>query len=100
MAKPRPTAIAPFSMRMDPQTRARLEEEARRSRRSSSYIAARAIEAFLDSRQEKRAAIAAAVAEADKGAFVSSEAIDQWMDSWGSEHELPFPQADAKLPRR
>ena len=42
----------------------------------------------------KEAAIKAAVAEADKGVFVSSEAVDRWMESWGTDNELPIPEPD------
>jgi len=36
-------------------------------------------------------AVDAAIAEADKGIFVSQEAVDRWMESWGTENELPMP---------
>ncbi|CAN7687505.1 hypothetical protein [Rhizobium sp. LjRoot254] len=39
-------------------------------------------------------AIEAALAEADKGIFVSQEAVDRWMESWGTENELPMPEPD------
>jgi len=39
-------------------------------------------------------AVDAAVAEADKGIFVSQEAVDRWMESWGTENELPMPEPD------
>lgn len=35
-----------------------------------------------------------AIAEADRGIFVSSEAVDRWMESWGTENELPMPEPD------
>lgn len=47
-----------------------------------------------DSRSEdKRAAIEAAVEEADKGRFISSEAMNAWIDSWDTDEELPVPTA-------
>jgi hypothetical protein len=42
----------------------------------------------------KEAAISAAFAEADKGIFVSSEALDRWMASWDTDNELPIPEPD------
>jgi predicted transcriptional regulator len=39
-------------------------------------------------------AIRAAIAEADKGIFVSSEAVHRWMDSWDNDDELPIPEPD------
>ena len=41
-----------------------------------------------------------AEAEADKGAFISQEAMMRWMDSWNDdgEPELPMPEPDIFLP--
>jgi predicted transcriptional regulator len=87
------TAV-PFSLRLDEATRARLEEEARRLDRPASQIAQRAIQRYLDAQEALRRAIDAAVAEADAGSFISAEAIGAWMESWGTEHELPPPERD------
>ncbi|MDQ0396359.1 CopG family ribbon-helix-helix protein [Labrys monachus] len=84
----------PFSLRLDPSVRERLDREARRLDRSSSWLATRAIEIFLDARDAKRRAIEAAVAEAENGEFISSEAMGRWMDSWDTDHELPAPEVD------
>ena len=87
-------APVPFSLRLDAGIKSRLDQEARSADRSASYIAAKAIEAFLDTREAKRRAIEAAMAEADKGVFISQEAMTRWMDSWDTEHELPAPEPD------
>lgn len=42
----------------------------------------------------KDEAIRAAIAEADKGVFVSSEAVHRWMESWDTDNELPMPEPD------
>ena len=39
-------------------------------------------------------AIKAALAEADKGVFVSAEAVHRWMESWDTDNELPIPEPD------
>ena len=49
---------------------------------------------MLRSRAEKRAAIHAAVAEAETGAFVSQTAMDTWISSWDTDSELPPPEPD------
>ena len=87
-------SLAPFSLRLDSRTKARLEREARAADRSASYLAIRAIEAFLDAREAKRNEIEAAIAESDRGVFVSQEAMARWMDSWGTDNELPPPAPD------
>lgn len=85
---------ATFSMRLDTKTKTALETEARRQDRSSAYIAKEAIESYLDKQAYKRESLAAAIAEADKGVFVSGEAVDRWMESWDTDTELPRPEPD------
>ena len=87
-----------LSLRIDANLKKSLELEARREERSASYLAVKAIEAMLRERAEKRAAIREAVSEADKGAFISQEAMDAWVSSWGEESELPPPEPDAQIP--
>jgi predicted transcriptional regulator len=84
----------PFSLRLDPETRARLEEEARRLDRPASQIAQRAIARYLDAQQALREQIDAAAAEADRGVFVSSDAVNAWLDGWGTDGETPPPTPD------
>ena len=85
---------ATFSMRMDAKTKKALESEAQRRDRSAAYIAGEAIAAYLDKQAYKRECLLEAAAEADKGVFISEEALDRWMDSWGDENELPPPEPD------
>ena len=65
-----------LSLRIDADLKKSLEREARREERSTSWLAVKAIEAMLRGRAEKRAAVRAAVAAADKGVFISQEAMD------------------------
>ena len=83
-----------LSLRIDADLKKSLEQEARREERSTSYLAAKAIEAMLRGRAEKRAAIRAAIAEADEGAFISQDAMDAWISSWDTDRELPPPKPD------
>ena len=88
-----------LSLRIDADLKKNLEREARREERSASYLAVKAIEAMLRDRAEKRAAIRAAVSEADEGAFISQEAMDTWVSSWGEDSELPPPEPDVQIAR-
>ena len=83
-----------LSIRIDANLKKSLEREAMREERSTSYLAVKAIEAMLRGRARKRAAIRAAVAEADEGAFISQDAMDTWISSWDSESELSPPEPD------
>lgn len=85
---------APFSLRLNPELRARLETEAKQADRSASYIVTQAIKHYLDSQAAKHKAIQAAIAQADLGHFISSEAVSEWVDSWGTDNELPKPNID------
>ncbi len=84
----------PVSLRLDDDTRSRLAAEAARLDRPAAQIATRAIRSWLDAQDALRQQIDDAVAEADQGVFVSSEAVGAWMDSWGTEHGTPPPEAD------
>ena len=87
-------ASVPFSFRLDESLKKRLEQAAQGQDRSASYMAVKAIEQFLNARDTKRSAIEEAVKEADKGVFISSQAMNNWMDSWESDEELPVPEPD------
>ncbi|GLS17742.1 putative antitoxin ParD2 [Labrys miyagiensis] len=87
-------STVPFSLRLNPDVKERLDTEAKRIDRSSSWLATQAIEAMLDARTAKEEAIRLALIEAEKGEFISSEAMHRWIDSWGTENELPEPEID------
>ncbi|AXS39330.1 hypothetical protein [Breoghania sp. L-A4] len=88
------TSSARFSMRLEPELKAWLEQEAKRQDRSAGYIAARAIAAQKVRSEARHRVIAEAIAEADKGIFVSEEAMNAWVASWDTDMELPEPQPD------
>jgi predicted transcriptional regulator len=56
---------------------------------------------FLKNSEAERRLLKERIAEADKGVFVSAEAMHRWIESWGTENELPPPEPDVFLkPRR
>ena len=92
------TSGTTFSVRLPPETKRELEEYARATKRSSAFIAKEAIEAHLAERRAYLAAIDEAIKEADEtGEFVSWEVTKRWMDSWGTNNELPPPEPDIFL---
>jgi predicted transcriptional regulator len=92
-----PTQGMPLSLRLDPAVKTRLQQEASRVDRSLSYVVQNAIVAFLDAKDQKRQIIADALAEADKGIFISAENMSAWVESWGNEGELAEPTPDLDL---
>lgn len=56
---------------------------------------------FLRRSAAERKLLKERIAEADKGVFISEEAMHRWIESWGTENELPPPEPDVFLkPRR
>jgi predicted transcriptional regulator len=45
------------------------------------------------------AAIDEALAEADKGVFVSGEAVIEWLESWGTDNVKLMPEPDIFPPK-
>jgi len=85
---------ATFSVRLPEELRQEVDAFAKATRRSRSFIVKEAIEAHLAERRAYLAAIDEAVREADEGVFVSGEAVMRWLDSWGTDNELPPPEPD------
>jgi len=83
-----------LTMRLDPELKDWLEAEAKRRDRSASFVAKEAIVALKERTEGKRRMIAEAIAEADKGAFISEEKMTAWFESLGTENELPEPEPD------
>ena len=88
----------PFSIRLDETTKAKLEREAQLVDRSASYLAQKAIEAFVDAREYKREIIRASYEAAlTEKAFISDKAMTAWVESWGTENELPPPRLISEM---
>ncbi len=77
-----------FTTRMDVKVKARLDDIAKFEDRSVSYVANKAIEAFVDERDQTRALIKTGLELIDKGAVVSSDAVNAWLDA---DEDTPFP---------
>jgi predicted transcriptional regulator len=90
---------ARFTLRLDPELKQWLEEEALRRDRSAGWLAKQAIENMKQATELNRQIIEEAIQEADKGVFVSQEAVHAWMETWDTEHEAPVPKPDVFLHR-
>ncbi len=87
----------PFSARIDSDIKSRLKQEAERENRSEAFVAQVALKQYLDACEYKRQAIDVALNQADEGRFISQEAMGAWVDSWGTNKELPKPRTDVKI---
>jgi len=90
----RMSAQTTLSIEIPLETKRELEEYARATEQSTEFIAKEAIDAHLADRRAYLAAIDEAIREADEGVFISGDAVFRWIDSLGSENELPLPEPD------
>ena len=81
-----------LSVRIDRQTKRRLELLAKKARRSQSALAAEAITVFTESELWQRDEIRASLKELDAGQGVSHRAVSKWLRSWGQTHEGKPPR--------
>lgn len=87
-------AQAPFTIDLDDDLRKTLEREAELEGRPPAELVVRAIRSWVQAKAAKRAAVETALEVADQGRFVSSEAMNTWIDSWDSKEELPPPKVE------
>ena len=88
-----------ITIRVEPELKQWFEQQAKRKDRSLGYVVVQSMEQTKRSSQARDQMIRDAMAEADKGVFVSQEAVHNWMDSWDSDNELTLPEPDVFLKR-
>lgn len=85
---------ATFSIRIPSDLRREVDALARTNKRSRSFLVKEALQAYVDEQKAYRAAIEEAIKEADEGVFISGEAVDRWLASWGTDNVLAMPEPD------
>jgi RHH-type rel operon transcriptional repressor/antitoxin RelB len=83
------------SVRIDSDIKKRLEKLAKSTGRSRSFLAAEAINEYLDLNEWQVAGIRKAVASLDRGEGVPHERVKEWVNSWGSKNEQLAPKRSA-----
>jgi predicted transcriptional regulator len=86
------TQSKPFSIRLKPEVRKRLTKLAKRTGRSSNFLVADAVEAYLSDQEMLLADIRQANRQMDAGHYIEHKDMKAWLLSWGTEHELPPPK--------
>ena len=76
-----------LSVRIDLETKKRLEALAKRSKRTKSFLAAEAIAAYVDAESWHVEEIHAGLKELDAVRSVSHDQVSQWLRSWGKKGE-------------
>lgn len=85
---------ATLTIRINDETKKRLDNLAKATARTKSYIVANAIEDFLRTNEWQIQAIKESVKAADRSdaKFVDHEKVAEWLDSWGTENEMEPPK--------
>ena len=84
-----------ITVRIDSASKKRLEKLAKSTGRSRSFLAAEAINEYLDLNEWQVAGIQKAVVSLDRGNGVAHERVKEWVSSWGSKKERPAPKSSA-----
>jgi predicted transcriptional regulator len=82
-----------LSVRIDTNTKKRLEALAKRARRSKSFLAAEAIAAFVEAESWQLDEIQRGITELDDARGVHHKVVSKWMRSWGDKRERTAPRA-------
>jgi predicted transcriptional regulator len=85
-----------FTVRIESEVKKRLEKLARSTGRSRSFLAAEALNDYLDVNEWQVAGVKRAIASLDRGEGVSHQEVKDWVDSWGRKRERSVPSPSAK----
>lgn len=83
---------ATFTVRVDSTAKRRLEKLAKSTGRSRSFLAAEAINEYLDVNEWQVTGIKRAIQSLDRGERVPHEQVKDWVASWGADKERPIPK--------
>jgi len=81
-----------FTVRVDAGVKKRLERLAKSTGRSRSFLAAEAINEYLEVNEWQVAGIRRAIASLGHGEGVPQNLVKDWVASWGSANEKPVPK--------
>jgi RHH-type transcriptional regulator, rel operon repressor / antitoxin RelB len=81
-----------LSIRIDSETKKRLDALSKRSKRSKSFLAAEAIAAYVATEEWQLGEIHEGIADLDSGAQVSHEKVEKWLRTWGKRGEAKAPR--------
>jgi len=83
---------ATLSIRIDAETKKRLDALSRQAKRSKSFLAAEAIAAYVESEEWQLGELQAGIADLVSGQIVSHEKVAKWLNSWGKPGETKAPR--------
>ncbi len=84
-----------FTVRVEPDVKKRLEKLAKSTGRTRSFLAAEALNEYLEANEWQVAGVKRAIASLDRGEGVSHKQVKDWVDSWDRKRERPVPKRSA-----
>ncbi len=81
-----------LSIRIDAETKKRLEALSKRSKRSKSSLAVEAIATYIESEERQLEELHAGMAELASGKEISHQKVSRWLNSWGKPGETRSPR--------
>jgi predicted transcriptional regulator len=89
-----------ISARVEKELNTQLEALAESKQRSKAFVITEALQNYVDRQNWLEECIAEAIVEADKTEhWHSHESIEKWVNSLGTENELPPPEPDIYRPK-
>jgi RHH-type rel operon transcriptional repressor/antitoxin RelB len=88
-----------FSFRISNELKEKLDSLAQATQRSKSFLAAEAIQRYVEEEAWQVAHIQQGIEQADAGKVVAGEDVDRWLASWGTPAELPRPKSRRRTAR-
>ena len=86
-----------LSVRVPEELKEQLDYLSRSTKRSKAYLAAEALTDYVKKNAWRAKELHEAMEEAEKGVFISHEAMLAWANSLGTDKELPPPKPDIHL---
>ena len=83
---------AMLTVRIEPTVMKRLDQLAKSTGRSRSFLAAEAIALYLDVNKWEVGGIRSAISSLDRGEGIPHHRVARWVASWGSVSEKPMPK--------
>jgi len=89
-------ASTTFTVRVETAVKKRLEKLAKSTGRSRSFLAAEALNSYLDLNEWQVAGIENAMASLDRHGGVPHGRVKAWVKSWGGKRERSRPKRSAR----
>ena len=84
--------VATLTVQLSDVDKERLEALADATGRSESLLASEAVSEYLALQEWQISAIEAGIASIDREGGIAHQAVRDWIESWGTDHELDPPK--------